>query len=86
MKMALNVYNYLDDAPAEFQDLFFNQCNRDCTHPALIEYLDTYQEVCDDLNITIVDIPDQATDYRLVSCGEVEEVYYVLNGKIYVLD
>lgn len=87
MKMALNIYHYLwEYASEEFRDLFIRKCGHSRTHPKLIQYLERHPDVCEDLNITLVEIPEQATDYRLVEYEDFDCVYYVLNGKIYVLD
>lgn len=64
----------------EFKD-FVNKFSTDRTNEELVKFVEENPDKCGDLDI--VEIPDNATDYELLENDGLEEVIYVLDGKIY---
>ena len=78
MKIAINkTYGgYLLDNPEYYQ------CERN--DEILIHYLEEYPE--HNPGIKVVEIPDKATDWRVMDYDGLEWVVYVVDGKIYESD
>ena len=60
------------------------------TNPEIIEMLETEnydKEVFNKIYYysrpVVVEIPDEATDYRMIEYDGIEEIIYVLDGKLY---
>lgn len=55
----------------------------DRTNAKLIELIESGEDVNGDYsNLAVVEIPDDATDYKINEYDGYESVYYVLDGKI----
>ena len=50
------------------------------TNPALIKMLEEGQKIND---LEVVEIPDNATDYKITEYDGIERVIYVVDGKLY---
>lgn len=62
-----------------------NYLTIDRTDPRLIEVIEKlgYEANGDFAKITIYDIPDEATDYKIWECDGMETLIYVVDGKMY---
>ena len=60
---------------------FVNRFNNDRENPELVAFVENHPEDRGDL--VIVTIPDNATDYAINENDGLEELIYVVDGKIY---
>ena len=59
------------------------ECECDRTNSALIELMESGFDVNSDVSeLVVVEIPDEATDYKIVETDGYEQLFYVLDGKI----
>lgn len=64
----------------EFRELVDNYVN-DRANSNLINFVENYPDACGDL--TIVEIPDNATDFDIMDYDGMETLIYVVDGKIH---
>jgi hypothetical protein len=81
MKIVINnAYGgYGCDVAEEFEELVW-QYENDRTAPELVEFVENHPKECGDL--TVVEIPDTATDYYINEYDGYESVLFVVDGKI----
>ena len=65
---------------AEEFDELVERYENDRTAPELVEFVENHPEECGDL--TVVEIPDTATDYYINVYDGSESVLFVVDGKI----
>ena len=62
-----------------YSDIMFGYSDRD--NPKLIDFFEHRPEYLGDLEV--VEVPDEATDYRIFDYDGAETVFYVVNGHIF---
>ena len=58
-----------------------NKLGEERTNQVLVEFVENNPDECGDL--VVVTIPDKATDWTIWECDGLEEVIYVLDGKLH---
>lgn len=72
----------------QLKENYYDQLDRD--DPELVQYLENHKDNMQEIqengsNIKVIEFPDESTDWYIDEYDGLEELIYVLNGKLYFI-